>query len=74
MLMADPTAQSARTAPTERSIPPVMITRVMPIAMMPFSDAKRMTLSRFRLSRKTFSPRRSGERIAARAKIRMSTR
>ncbi len=74
IVTADATAQRASTAPTERSIPPVMMTSVIPIAMMPFSEAKRIMFSRFRLSRKTFSPFRSGERMAARMRISRSTK
>ena len=37
----------------------------MPMAMMPFSEAKRTMLSKLRGSRKTLLPLRAGERIAA---------
>jgi hypothetical protein len=69
MNAAAPTAHKARTAPTERSIPPVKITSVTPMAMMPFSEAKRTMLSRLRGSRKTMAPFRTGERIAARTRM-----
>ena len=45
-------------------MPPVRITSVMPTAMIPFSEAKRTMLSRLREVRKTFSPLRTGARIA----------
>ena len=38
---------SASTAPTDRSMPPVMITAVMPSAMMPTKAKFRVTLNRF---------------------------
>ena len=57
------TAHNAITAPTERSIPPVRMTSVMPTAMIPFSDAKRTMLSRLREVRKTFWPLRTGATI-----------
>ena len=58
------TAHSASTAPTERSMPPVRITSVIPMAMIPFSDAKRTMFSRFREVRNTFCPLRTGATIA----------
>ena len=42
-------ATKAITEPTERSIPPVMITAVMPIAMMPIAAKLRVTLKKFAL-------------------------
>src|SRR5882672_2147907 len=38
---------STSTAPTERSMPPVMMTAVMPIAMMATNAKLRVTLNRF---------------------------
>ena len=65
--LAATTAPSAMTAPTERSMPPMRMTMVMPMAMMPLTDAKRTMLSRFAGCRKTMVPSRWGEARAARA-------
>ena len=53
-------------------MPPVRMTSVMPTAMIPFSDAKRTMLSRFREVRNTFSPLRTGATSAD--TMRMATR
>ena len=45
-------ADMARTEPTDRSMPPVMITMVMPIATMLMVDMLRSTLKMFCGSRK----------------------
>ena len=44
--MAQTTEQSAMIDPTERSIPAVMITAVMPVAISPVIDTCRSTSSR----------------------------
>ena len=44
---------SARIAPTERSMPPVMITAVMPRPMMPTKAQLRATLKRLLAVKKT---------------------
>ena len=44
---------AASTDPTDRSMPPVAITNVMPMAMMPVMLAWVSTLSRLSLVRKT---------------------
>ena len=69
---AAPTAHKASTAPTERSMPPIRITSVMPMAMMPFSDAKRTILRRLLGSRKILCPLRTGDSNADRIKMAIS--
>ena len=49
---AEPTAARPSTAPTERSMPPIRITNVIPTAMMPISEIARTTLNRLSLLRK----------------------
>jgi ABC-type arginine transport system permease subunit len=49
MMRAATMAASAITEPTERSIPPVMITQVMPIAMMPMAAKLRVMLKKLPL-------------------------
>ena len=44
--MAQTTVQIAISEPTERSMPPVMITAVMPVAIRPVIDTCRSTSSR----------------------------
>ena len=53
---AEPTAASPSTAPTERSMPPIRITNVIPTAMMPISDTARTTLARLSALRNRISP------------------
>ena len=43
---------NARTDPTDRSIPPVRITNVIPMARSPFTEVCRSTFSRLRTFRK----------------------
>ena len=69
---AAPTAQSASTAPTDRSMPPIRMTSVMPMAMMPFSEAKRTMLSRLLGSRKMLRPSRTGENKVERIRMAIS--
>lgn len=45
-------AENESTAPTERSIPPVMSTNVMPTARIPLIESCRSIFSRFALERK----------------------
>ena len=45
---AAPVAVSATTEPTDRSMPPMMITSSIPTARMPVSDTSRVTLLRLR--------------------------
>ena len=49
MTRAATTAATAITEPTERSMPPVMITAVMPIAMMPMAAKLRVMLKKLLL-------------------------
>ena len=45
-------ADSASTEPTDRSMPPIRITRVMPIAITPITVIWSMTLRMLRMVRK----------------------
>ena len=45
-------ADSDSIAPTERSIPPMMITNVIPAAAIPVTDDTRRMFTRFRSARK----------------------
>jgi hypothetical protein len=68
------TETRASAAPTERSIPPVMMMSVMPSAMRPTSTKKREVLRAFRMVRnasdvcpkKTMRPRRTKTRTSSR--------
>ena len=62
------TAAAATIEPTERSMPPVAITNVMPIASTPTTEAWRRTLSMLSEVRKV-----SGSRIAPTIRIRATT-
>ena len=55
------TLDSPSTAPTERSMPAVMMTNVMPTAMMPVSDTARTMLAMLSGARNRIAPRRRGE-------------
>jgi hypothetical protein len=54
--MAQTTLQIAISEPTERSMPPVMMTAVMPVAIRPVVDTCRSTSRRFPDDRKMFLP------------------
>ena len=62
---AEPTAASPSTAPTDRSMPPISITNVIPTAMIPISDTARTTLARLSALRNRISPSRRGEKMIA---------
>ena len=55
--MAQSTEPSARIEPTERSMPPVRITSVIPTATIPLLETWRSTLERLPGLRKMFTPR-----------------
>ncbi len=55
--MAHSTEPRARIEPTERSMPPVRITSVMPTATIPLLETWRRTLERLPGLRKMFTPR-----------------
>ena len=70
----DTAPMNAATEPTERSIPPLMITKVMPTAMMPRTETCRtmsMMLSRSRNTGRA-APGRTGEKAQASRKTRIS--
>lgn len=50
--------ERANNDPTDRSIPPQMMTRVMPMAKMPMSEIWRMTFDRFADCQKMGNPSR----------------
>ena len=52
MRMADISTASLMTEPTERSMPPLIMTKVSPIATVPRNAAVRSTLKMFRSVRK----------------------
>ncbi len=54
--MAQTTLEIAISEPTERSMPPVMMTAVMPVAISPVVDTWRSTSSRLPEERKMFLP------------------
>src|SRR4051794_1134602 len=54
--MAQSTDPSAMMEPTERSIPPVRITRLMPTATIPLFDTCRSTSDRLPVLRKILTP------------------
>ena len=55
--MAQSTEPSARIEPTDRSMPPVRMTSVMPTATMPLLETWRSTLDRLPGLRKMLTPR-----------------
>ena len=55
-------ATRAITDPTDRSMPPIRMTSVMPTAIMPFSATSRTMLAWFSGSINRFTPRRVGEK------------
>lgn len=62
---AEPTAARPSTAPTDRSMPPIRITNVIPTAMMPISDTARTTFARLSALTNRISPSRRGEKMIA---------
>jgi hypothetical protein len=63
MMVAVSTLDRLRSAPTERSIPAVMMTNVMPTAMIPVSDTARTILAMLSGARKRMWPWRRGEKM-----------
>src|SRR5580700_5142169 len=61
MMVAVSTLDRLRSAPTERSIPAVMMTNVMPTAMIPVSDTARTILAMLSGARKRMWPCRRGD-------------
>ena len=56
MIVAVSTLERLRSAPTERSMPAVMMTKVMPTAMMPVSDTARTILAMLSGARNRMMP------------------
>ena len=63
MIVAVSTLERLSSAPTERSMPAVMMTKVMPTAMMPVSDTARTMLAILSGCRNRIMPCRRGEKI-----------
>jgi hypothetical protein len=63
MIVAVSTLDRLKSAPTERSIPAVMMTNVMPTAMIPVSDTARTMLAMLSGARKRMWPCRRGEKM-----------
>ena len=63
MMVAVSTLDRLSSAPTERSIPAVMMTNVMPTAMIPVSETARTILAILSGARKRMRPCRRGEKM-----------
>ena len=63
MMVAVSTLERLKSAPTERSIPAVMMTKVMPTAMIPVSDTARTILAMLSGARNRMRPCRRGEKM-----------
>src|SRR5579872_1720008 len=63
MIVAVSTLDSESSAPTERSMPAVMITKVMPTAMIPVSETARTMFAILSGARNRIMPCRRGEKI-----------
>ena len=63
MMVAVSTLDRLSSAPTERSIPAVMMTNVMPTAMIPVSLTARTILAMLSGARNRIRPWRRGEKI-----------
>ena len=63
MIVAVSTLERLSSAPTERSMPAVMMTKVMPTAMMPVSETARTMLAMLSGARNRMGPCRRGEKM-----------
>src|ERR1700677_4456413 len=63
IIVAVNTLDRLSNAPTERSMPAVMMTKVMPTEMMPVSEMARMMLAILSSARKRMWPWRTGEKM-----------
>ena len=63
MMVAVRTLDRLSSAPTERSMPAVMMTKVMPTAMMPVSDTARTMLAMLSGAQEQDRPCRRGEKM-----------
>ena len=63
MIVAVSTLERLSSAPTERSMPAVMMTKVMPTAMMPVSETARTMLAMLSGARNRMRPCRRGEKM-----------
>ena len=63
MIVAVSTLERLSSAPTERSMPAVMMTKVMPTAMMPVSETARTMLAMLSGARNRMWPCRRGEKM-----------
>ena len=63
MIVAVSTLDRLSSAPTDRSMPAVMMTKVMPTAMMPVSDTARTMLAMLSGARNRMRPWRRGEKM-----------